>query len=244
MGKGRHRSGIRVVIRRHVHSLHGSDGAGTGGGNAFLQLTHFGGEGRLVTYRGRHTTKKRRHFRTRHGEAENVVYEEQHVLALITEVFRHGECGQRHTKAHTGGFIHLTINHHGIFHNAVFDHFTVQAGSFAGTFTHTSEHGITLMHGSHRADELHDDNGFASSSAAEDTSLTTLGKGSDKVDDLDTGFEDFHTGGLFFEGRRRAVNGIHGGRLNITLAVDGVTQHVEDATQGRGSYRDCDRGAC
>jgi hypothetical protein len=71
------------------------------------------------------------------------------------------------------------------------------------------------MHGSHRTDEFHDDNGFTSASAAEDTGLATFGEGGDEVDDLHTRFEDFHAGGLFFKGGSSAMNGIVRGSFDI-----------------------------
>ena len=42
------------------------------------------------------------------GEAEDVVHEEQHILALkVTEVLCDGEPGQRHAGARTRGLVHL-----------------------------------------------------------------------------------------------------------------------------------------
>jgi hypothetical protein len=202
---------------RNVDGLHGRDRAGAGGGNAFLQLAHLGRQGRLVAHCRRHTTQQGRHFRARHREAEDVVDEEQHILALVTEVFGHRQSRKSHAQTHAGRLIHLAVDHDRILHNARFEHFTVKLGAFTGAFAHAGKHRVAFMLGRHRADEFHDDDGLAGPCAAEDAGLTALGKGSDQVNDLDTGFEDLHTGGLFREGRRTAMDGIQ--RCSIHLAL-------------------------
>ncbi len=42
VGKGGHRSGVGVVIGRHIDGLHGGDGTGAGRGDPFLEGAHFG----------------------------------------------------------------------------------------------------------------------------------------------------------------------------------------------------------
>jgi hypothetical protein len=60
-----------------------------------LHSTHIGGEGGLVTDSRRDTAQQGRHLRTSLSEAENVVDEEQHILALeVAEVLGDGQtCG-------------------------------------------------------------------------------------------------------------------------------------------------------
>ncbi len=70
----------------HVDGLHRGDRALVGGGDALLQRAHVGRQRRLITHRRRNTAEQRRHFRARLREAEDVVDEEQHVLALVAEV--------------------------------------------------------------------------------------------------------------------------------------------------------------
>ncbi len=192
----RHRRGIGIVIRRDIDRLHGGDRSGAGRGDPFLQLTHFGCQGRLVSHRGRHAAEQRGDFGAGHGEAEDVIDEEQHIPALVTEIFRHGKRRQRHAQAHARRLVHLAVNHDGILHNARLEHFTIELGAFTGALAHTGEHRVAFMFGRHRADKLHDDDGLASACPAEDAGLAALGEGSDQVDDFDAGFEDFHTGGL------------------------------------------------
>jgi hypothetical protein len=103
---GRRRVG--QVVGGHVDRLHRGDRALVGRGDALLQRAHVGGERRLIAHRRRNTAEQRRHFRTRLGEAEDVVDEEQHVLAfLVAEVFRHGQAGQRDAGARARRLVHL-----------------------------------------------------------------------------------------------------------------------------------------
>ena len=73
---------------------------------------HFGGERRLVTHGGRHTTEKRRHLGTCLGEAENVVNEEQHVACRTGRGNTPPGSGpdQRHTSASARRLVHLAVH--------------------------------------------------------------------------------------------------------------------------------------
>ena len=73
---------VGQIVGRHVNRLHRGDRALVGGGDAFLQIAHLGRQGRLITHRAGNTAQQRRHFRTGLGEAEDVVDEQQHVLAF------------------------------------------------------------------------------------------------------------------------------------------------------------------
>jgi len=92
-GTGQHGGGVQVrkggsggrigkIIGGHVHGLHGGDGSLLGGGNALLEPSHVGSKGGLVSDGGRDAAEKGRHLGTGLGESENVVNEEEHVLAL------------------------------------------------------------------------------------------------------------------------------------------------------------------
>jgi hypothetical protein len=84
----------------------------------------------------------------------------------------------------------------------------------------------------HGTDEFHDDNGLACACATEDARLAAFGERGDQVNNLYAGFEHFHAGGLFGKRGGRAVNGVIGGGIDVTLFVDGVTKHVENTPQG------------
>ena len=88
---------------------------GTGEGGADLETTHVGGEGGLVTDSGGDTAEEGRHLGAGLGEAEDVVDEEEHVLALdITEVLGDGEGGEGDARARAGGLVHLAVDEGGL----------------------------------------------------------------------------------------------------------------------------------
>ena len=109
--EGGGRRGIGVIVGGHVDGLHGRDRALVGGGDALLQFAHFGGQVGLVSHGARHAAEQRRNFRTGLREAENVVDEEQHVLAfLIAEVLGHGQAGQADAQTGSGRLGHLAVD--------------------------------------------------------------------------------------------------------------------------------------
>jgi hypothetical protein len=119
MGKGGGRRRVGQVVRRHVHTLNRGNGAFVRGGDAFLQPTEVDGQGRLVPNGGRHTTQEGGHFGTGLGKPENVVDEDQHVLAFfITEIFRAGQRGKGHAGTGSRRLGHLTVNQGGFGKNA------------------------------------------------------------------------------------------------------------------------------
>src|SRR5258706_149213 len=114
-----HRGGVQMrergcrrrvgqVIGRHVDRLHRGDRTLVGGGDAFLQRAHVGGERRLIAHRRWNAAEQRRHFRAGLRETEDVVDEEQHVLALIAEILGDGETGEADAGAGAGRLVHLT----------------------------------------------------------------------------------------------------------------------------------------
>ena len=117
-----HRGGVQVrerggrrrvgqIVGGHVDGLHRGDRALLGRGDAFLQHAHFGGQGRLIAHRRGNAAQQRRHFRAGLGEAEDVVDEEQHVLALfVAEIFGDGEAGQADARAGARRLVHLAVD--------------------------------------------------------------------------------------------------------------------------------------
>ena len=74
-----------------------------------MQGAHVRRQGRLIAHRGGDAAQQRGHFSAGLGEAEDIVDEEQHVLAfLIAEILRLSEAGQRHASPRAGRFVHLT----------------------------------------------------------------------------------------------------------------------------------------
>ena len=96
VGERRRRRRVGEVVGGHVDGLHRGDRALVGRGDALLQLAHLGRQRRLVTDGRRDAAEERRHLGARLGEAEDVVDEEEHVLALfVAEVLGHGERRER-----------------------------------------------------------------------------------------------------------------------------------------------------
>src|SRR5690606_38590817 len=102
---------------------------------------------------------------------------------------------------------------------------------FAGTFTHTSKHRVTRVHFGDVVDQLLDKHGFTHACTTEQTDLTTLGIGGEKVDDLDAGDENNALGRLVDEFGGGLVDGAHFSRHNRTLFVDRLADDVQDAAQ-------------
>merc|ERR1712047_211758 len=72
--------------------IHRCDGSLLGGGDTLLHGTHVSGQGGLVTDSRGDKTEQGRHLRTSLGEPEDIVDEEQHVLALlVTEVLSNSQ---------------------------------------------------------------------------------------------------------------------------------------------------------
>merc|ERR1719359_1265685 len=95
MGESSSWGRIGQVISWDVNGLDGGNGTLLGGGNPFLHGTHIGGQGWLVTDGGGDTAEQGRDLGTGLGESENVVDEEQHILALdVTEVLGDGQAGK------------------------------------------------------------------------------------------------------------------------------------------------------
>ena len=107
MGEGGRRRRIGQVVGRNIDRLHRGDRTFRRGGDALLQGPHVGGERRLVTDCGRDAAEQRRHFRTRLGEAKDVVDEQEHVLALVAEMLSDGDAGQSDAHPRAGRLVHL-----------------------------------------------------------------------------------------------------------------------------------------
>ena len=218
----RERSGRRrigQVVGRHVNRLHRGDRALVGGGDALLQRAHVGRERRLITHRDRDTAEQRRHFRTGLGEAEDVVDEEQHVLALIAEIFRDGQAGQADARARAGRLVHLAEHQRalGAFGRALvrilvdagFDELVIKVVAFAGTLADAGEHRIAAVRLGDVVDQFLNQHGLADAGAAEQADLAALGVRREQVDDLDAGDENFRFGRLLGVARRLGVDRAH-----------------------------------
>ena len=183
-------AGVGQVVGGHVHCLHRRDGTRGRGRDALLQVAHLGGQRGLVTNSGRHTAEQCGHLGTGLREAEDVVHEQQNVLALITEVFGLGQTSQADAQTGSRRLVHLAVDQAGLVDNAGVAHLQVQVGTLTGTLANAGEHGSAAVLLSQVVDEFLDDNGLANAGAAEQTGLAALDERLDQVDGLDARLKD------------------------------------------------------
>ncbi len=136
------------------------------------------------------------------GKPENIVDEEQHVLALIAEIFRNGEAGERDTGAGARRLAHLAVDQRAfrargrtvvlvrIDIDLRFDHLVIKVIALARALTDAGEHRIAAVRLGDIIDELHDQHGLADAGAAEEADLAAFGVRRQEIDNLDAGFEN------------------------------------------------------
>ena len=216
-GRGRR---IGQVVGRHVDRLHRGDRTLVGGGDALLQRAHVGGERRLITHGRGNTAEQRRHFRAGLREAEDVVDEEQHVLALIAEMLGDGQTGEADAGAGARRLVHLAEHQRAFRPSPLasfcgsaltlgFDELVIEVVAFAGALADAGEHRITAVGLGDVVDQFLNQHGLADAGAAEQADLAALGVRRQQVDDLDAGDENFSFGGLVGVGRRFLMDRAH-----------------------------------
>jgi len=87
-------------------------------------------------------------------------------------------------------------------------------------------------------DQLHDDDGFAYSSAAEEADLSAFQKRLNQVDDFHSRLEHFGGRRLFVEGRSEAVDGhsfLKGNRAEIVHGFADYVHYAAERTTAHGS---------
>ena len=164
--RGRRRR-IGQIVGRHVDRLHRRDRAFGGGGDALLQRAHVGGERRLIAHRRGNAAEQRRHFRAGLGEAEDVVDEEQHVLALVAEIFGDGQAGEADAGAGARRLVHLAVDQRAfrafdralvrVLVDAGLDHLVIEVVALAGALADAGEHRIAAVRLGDVVDQFHDD---------------------------------------------------------------------------------------
>ena len=141
VGERVRRGGVGEVVGRHVDRLHGGDRADARRSDPLLELPHLGRQGRLVADGARHAAEERRHLGARLDEAEDVVDEEQHVLALVAEVLGHRQAGQRDAQAGARGLVHLAVDERDAVDHAGLLHLDPEVVPLAGALADAGEHG-------------------------------------------------------------------------------------------------------
>lgn len=134
-----------------------------------------------------------------------------------------------------------------------FLHFVVQIVTLTSSLTDTGEDGVTTMGFGNVVlnlvsprslcssmtthNQLLDKHGLADTGTTEETNLSTTSIRSQKIDDLDTGDENFSAGGLFDERRSIGVDGSELVTLDGSSLVNGIASDVHDTAQGAVSDR-------
>ena len=215
------------------------DGSLLGGGDTLLHGTHVSGKSWLVTDSRWDTTEQSGHLGTGLGEPEDVVDEEQHVLALlVTEVLSDSQTGQGNTGTGARGLVHLSV-HQGDLGGLVLEgddttlnHLVVQIVALPGPLADTSEHRETTVSLGNVVDQLHDKDSLADSGTTEETDLASLTVGGEQVDNLDTGDKDFLLDGHLVEVGSLSVDGLTLVGGDGAPLVNRVTDHLDDAANG------------
>jgi peptide chain release factor 1 len=158
-----------------------------------------GRERRLIAHRGGNAAEQRRHFRAGLGEAEDIVHEKQHVLALVAEIFGDGEAGQPDPGARTRRLVHLAVDQRAfraggravvlarVLVHAGLDELVIEVVALARALADPGEHRIAAVRLGDVVDEFLDDHGLADAGAAEQADLAALGVRRKQVHDLDPG---------------------------------------------------------
>src|SRR5439155_70524 len=179
--RGRRRIG--VIVGWHEDRLQRGDRALLRRGDAFLQLAHLGGERRLVADGAGHAAEKCRYLRTRLGEPEDVVDEDEEVATLlVAEVLRDGEAGERDPQARTGRLVHLAEDHRHLVDDAGFFHLAEQLRAFARALAHTAENRVATVLRRDVPDDLLNDDGLSAAGTAEHRGLSALQEPADAAE--------------------------------------------------------------
>ena len=205
---------------------------------------------RLIAHGRRNTAEQRRHFGARLGEAEDVVDEEQHVLALVAEMLGDREAGEADAGAGARRLVHLAVHQRAfrafaaaLLVDAGFDELVIEVVAFAGALADAGEHRVTAMRLRNVVDQFLNQHGLADAGAAEQADLAALGVRRQEIDDLDAGDENFRFGGLVGIGRRRLMDGAVALRFDRPGFIDRLADHVHDAAERARAHRHHDRVA-
>ena len=172
MGERGGRRGVGEVVGGHVDRLHRRDRALLGRGDALLQRAHLGAERGLIADRGGHAAEQRGHFRARLGEAEDVVDEQEHVLAfLVAEVLGEVTPVSATRRRAPGRLVHLAEDQRGLLDDARLLHLVLEVVALAGALAHPGEHRDAAVLLGDVVDQLLDEHGLADAGAAEEAGL-------------------------------------------------------------------------
>src|SRR5437867_1558854 len=229
------------VVGRHVDRLHRGDRALLRGGDALLELAHFGAQRRLIADRRRHAAEQRRDFGPGLREPEDVVDEQQHVFPfLVTEVLRGGEAGEADAQSCAGRLGHLTEDERGLLEDARLLHLVIEVVALPGTLADARKDRDAAVLLCNVVDELLDQDRLPDPGSAEQARLAALRVRIQEVDDLDPRLEHLDLRRLVLEWGRRAMDRVRLLRLDRGALVHRFADHVEDPAERLRPDRDRD----
>ena len=120
----------------------------------------------------------------------------------------------------------------------------VQVIALTGTLPNTGKYGITAVLCGNVTDKLLDQHCLAYAGAAEQTDLSALLVGAEKIYHLDTCLQDLRLRGLLLKSRRFPVNRKILFHLWLLFIINRLTQNIEDTSQSILAHRNRDRRAC
>ena len=106
-------------------------------------------------------------------------------------------------------------------------HFVVEIVAFPGALADAGEHRHAAMELGDVVDQFHDDDCLAHAGTAERSHLPAFHEGTNQVDDLDAGGEDFRRGRLVHELGRRTMDWVIFFCLDRPAFVNRVAAHIE-----------------
>ena len=223
---------VGEVVGRHVDRLHRGDRALARRGDPLLELAHLGRERRLVADRARHPAEQRRDLGARLDEAEDVVDEEEHVLALVAEVLRHRQAREADAQARARRLVHLAVAERDLVDHARLGHLDPEVVALARALADAREDRDAAVLAREVRDQLLDQHRLADPGAAEEADLAAAHVRGDQVDDLDPRLEDLDLRRELVEGRRIAVDRPALGVRHLPALVDRVAEHVPEPAEG------------
>ena len=169
-------AGIGEVVGGHVDRLHRGDRAGRRRRDPLLELAHLGRERRLVADGARHAAEQRRDLGARLDEAEDVVDEEQHVLALVAEVLGHGQPREADAQPRARRLVHLPVDERDLVDDPRLGHLEQEVVALARALADAGEDRDAAVLQRDVVDELLDQHGLAGAGASEEADLAALAR--------------------------------------------------------------------
>src|SRR5215210_6227594 len=186
VGEHRERRGVGKVVGRHVDGLEARDRPFLRRGNALLERTHFCSQGRLVADLRGHASHEGRDLVTRLDEAEDVIDEEEHVLAkLLAEVLGQGDAGEPDAETGAGRLVHLSEDEPHVREDSCLLELAVEVVPLAGALANAGEDRRALVLKGYVVDQLLNDDRLSYAGAAEEADLAAPAHGAQQVYDLD-----------------------------------------------------------